>query len=69
MIKCEQRKHNTHRVGQMLETERGRVIMAEAWAHYLHGDCFIEGHCDPEEFVVRLIRDTAGYTRDAERLT
>lgn len=53
----------------MLETERGRVIMAEAWAHYLHGDCFIEGHCDPEEFVVRLIRDTAGYTRDAERLT
>ena len=34
----------------------------------LNGDCFIEGHCEPEDLYVELIRGTAEYIRDAERL-
>ncbi len=37
-------------------------------AHYLHGDCFYDGQCEPEEFVAGLIRETIDYIRDAERL-
>ena len=32
----------------------------------LHGSCFYNGHCEPEECFVELIRDTADYIRDAE---
>ena len=32
----------------------------------LHGDCFYNGHCEPEEYFVALIRDTADYIRGAE---
>ena len=34
----------------------------------LHGDCFYSGNCEPVEDTERLIRETAGYIRDAERL-
>ena len=33
----------------------------------LHGECFYHDYCDPEE-TGRLIRETADYIRDAERL-
>ena len=33
-----------------------------------HGDCFYDGHCEPEDYFVALIRDTALYNRDAESL-
>ena len=35
---------------------------------FLHDDCFLSGMCDPIESVVSLIRETADYIRDAERL-
>ena len=34
----------------------------------LHGDCFYDGHCEPEDYFASLIRDTADYIRDAEVL-
>lgn len=34
----------------------------------LHGDCFYNGHCEPEDYFAELIRDTADYIRDAEAL-
>ena len=34
----------------------------------LHGSCFYNGHCDPDDYFVALIRDTALYNRDAESL-
>ena len=34
----------------------------------LHDECFLSGMCDPIESVVSLIRETAEYIRDAERL-
>ena len=37
-------------------------------AHYLHSDCFYDGHCEPEEFIADLIRSTSDYIRDAEDL-
>ena len=33
----------------------------------LHGECFYHNYYDPEE-IARLIRETADYVRDAERL-
>ena len=37
-------------------------------AHNLHGACFYDGDCEPEEAVIADIRETAGYSRDAEGL-
>ena len=37
-------------------------------AHYLHGDSFYDGHCEPEDFFIELVRATVDYVRDAERL-
>ena len=34
----------------------------------LHGSCFYNGHCEPEEYFVGLIRETADFIRDAEIL-
>lgn len=34
----------------------------------LHHDCFLSGTCDPIESVVSLIRETADYIQDTERL-
>ena len=34
----------------------------------LHGSCFYNGHCEPEEYFEEMIRDTADYIRDAEAL-
>ena len=34
----------------------------------LHGMCFYDGNCEPEELLIRDIRETAGYIRDAEGL-
>ena len=37
-------------------------------AHYLHGDCFYDGHCEPEDVFAEMVRDTADYIRDVETL-
>ena len=37
-------------------------------AHYLHGDCFYDGYCEPADFITRLITETGAYIREAERL-
>ena len=34
----------------------------------LHGTCFYDGICEPEEPIVRDIHETADYIRDAETL-
>ena len=34
----------------------------------LHGDCFYDGHCDPEELIAEIIRATSNYIRDAQNL-
>ena len=37
-------------------------------AQFLHGMCFYDGNCEPEELLIRDIRETADYIRDAEGL-
>ena len=37
-------------------------------ADYLHGQCFYDGMCEPQEDVERRIRETADYTRNAQEL-
>lgn len=37
-------------------------------ARFLHGDCFYNGQCEPEDYVAALITGTIGYIDDAERL-
>ena len=39
-----------------------------ARAHALHGLCFYDGNCEPEDVLSRDIRETADYIRDAEAL-
>lgn len=34
----------------------------------LHGTCFYDGICEPEEPIIRDIHETAEYIRDAETL-
>ena len=34
----------------------------------LHGDCFYDGNCEPEDEMALLVRETADYIRDAEAL-
>ena len=34
----------------------------------LHGLCFYDGNCEPEELLITDIRETANYIRDAEGL-
>ena len=34
----------------------------------LHGSCFYDGDCEPEDELARDIRETADYILDAERL-
>ena len=36
--------------------------------HDLYGDCFIDNHCEPEDYHAEMIRNTADYIREAERL-
>ena len=38
-----------------------------AWA-FLYGDCYLDNHCEPEDYHAELIRETADFIRDAERL-
>ncbi len=37
-------------------------------AHVLHGLCFYDGNCEPEDLTARDIRDTVRYIEDAENL-
>ena len=34
----------------------------------LYGDCYIDNHCDPEDYHEEMIRNTDSYIREAERL-
>ena len=34
----------------------------------LHVNCFYDGNCEPEQYMMDLIRDTSGYIRNAEEL-
>ena len=34
--------------------------------HSLHGRCFYNGDCEPEEGMAELVRETSDYIRDAE---
>ena len=36
--------------------------------HDLYGDCYIDTHCEPEDYHEEMIRDTNSYIREAERL-
>ncbi len=38
------------------------------YAHYLHAECFYDGHCEPRDYIAGLIRDAEGYIRDAQLL-
>ncbi len=40
-----------------------------ARAHILHGECFYDGNCEPEDVLARDIRETVQYINDAEALT
>ena len=34
----------------------------------LHSGCFYDGHCEPEDLISEVIRETAQYIQDAEAL-
>ena len=34
----------------------------------LHSSCFYDGHCEPEDLISEVIRETAQYIQDAEAL-
>ena len=51
------------RENQAYESLRSRYVTRIA---ELHGDCFYEGHCDPEDYFAAVIRNTGEYIRDAE---
>ena len=36
--------------------------------HDLYGDCYIDNHCEPEDYHAEMIRNTGNYIREAERL-
>ena len=36
--------------------------------HDLYGDCYVDNHCEPEDYHEEMIRNTENYIRDAERL-
>ena len=38
-------------------------------AHILHGECFYDGNCEPEDILAQDIRETVQYINDAEALT
>ena len=37
-------------------------------ANVLHGECFYDGNCEPEDVLARDVRETLDYIRDAESL-
>ncbi|MCE2464125.1 MAG: hypothetical protein J4F46_09515 [Dehalococcoidia bacterium] len=37
-------------------------------ANVLHGECFYDGNCEPEDVLARDVRETLDYIRDAEAL-
>ena len=39
------------------------------YVHYLHVECFYNGHCEPEDYITALVRATADYINDAESLS
>ena len=39
-----------------------------AAAHHLHGDCFYDGLCEPEDDIANMVRQTSIYIDDCERL-
>jgi hypothetical protein len=47
---------------QPLRTHYNRCISE------LHGDCFYDGHCEPEELIAQAIRETTQYIQNAEDL-
>ena len=38
------------------------------YVHHLHVECFYNGHCEPEDYIAAMVRDTADYINDAESL-
>lgn len=36
--------------------------------HDLYGDCYIDNHCEPEDYHAEMIRNTDSFISDAERL-
>ncbi len=38
-------------------------------ARFLHGRCFYDGMCEPEDALQQDVRDTANYIRDAQELS
>ena len=39
------------------------------YVHHLHVECFYNGHCEPEDYIIAMVRDTAAYIDDAQRLS
>ncbi len=60
-----QRLRALRRVDPALETLRLRYSTRQ---YLLHGHCFYDGICEPEDDLVADIRETIDYIRDAERL-
>jgi len=53
------------------QDERVRTLLERhylAAASFLHGACFYDGMCEPEDVVESDIRETADYIRDAQEL-
>ena len=55
-------------LGRQSEAGRSLYTRYSVRITELHGSCFYNGHCEPREYFEELIRDTADYIRDAERL-
>ena len=49
-------------------TIKGLHLQYDHRQRQLHGRCFYNGDCEPEEGMAELVRETAGYINNAERL-
>ena len=61
-----QTSYGCRALGQQSESLASLRSRFSDYVHYLHVECFYNGHCEPEDYIAALVRETADYIRDAE---
>ena len=70
-VKIEHSPDTTRGLNELVKADRAVRSLHGRYYHrqgLLRGSCFYLGSCDPEEEIVRLVRETADYIKDAEGL-
>ena len=63
-----QTRRGVRALGRNDDEIRGLAVRYGNRESVLHGSCFYDGDCEPEDELARDIRETADYILDAERL-